>query len=100
MFSFRIIINLILLSIVFGNRNCFTMPPKITQLKGWYTSLQNTSSIDYIHNTYECPDGYVIENSYSNTVKECNDEQVWNILSYAICCEGGSQYILDYLFNR
>ena len=80
-------------------RHCFTMPPKITVIDIWKTTLPNITSLDYKHNTHPCPHGYTNEVSYSNIEKDYYNNDIRKIVSHAVCCQGGALYIFNSLFN-
>lgn len=95
MISFRILI-LSCLIITASSYNCFTMPPKVTQIFGKH-NLPNINSNTYIHDTHICPTNYISNQEYSHLIESFRD--TWYLYSYVVCCEGGLLYTLDTLFK-
>jgi hypothetical protein len=91
MFSFRIlIISCLILSA--SAYNCFTMPPKVTQVFGQH-NLPDINSETYVHDTHECPVSYISNKEYSHLIESFRD--TWYLYSYVVCCEGGLLYTID-----
>ena len=77
--------------------NCFTMPPKVSIVSG--DSPPDIYISTYKHDVHSCPYGNVLYSSYGNLVRDCSNStsSSWNVMSYAVCCEGGIIHAINTL---
>ena len=76
--------------------SCFTMPPKVSLNYGKY-NIPDLSDEKYVHDTFECPSGYITDKKYTNIIENMNDS--FYIYSYNVCCQGGMMYNLNTLLS-